>query len=60
MSLVLGCIADDFTGATDLCNTLVRQGMPHSPAHRCSQGRNPIAGCRCGNGGTQITNDAQS
>ena len=27
MNLVLGCIADDFTGATDLANTLVRQGM---------------------------------
>ncbi|HEX7865758.1 MAG TPA: 3-oxo-tetronate kinase [Variovorax sp.] len=25
--LVLGCIADDFTGATDLANTLVRAGM---------------------------------
>ena len=25
---LLGCIADDFTGATDLCNTLVKQGMP--------------------------------
>ena len=25
--LLLGCIADDFTGATDLCNTLVKQGM---------------------------------
>jgi uncharacterized protein YgbK (DUF1537 family) len=24
---VLGAIADDFTGATDLCNTLVRRGM---------------------------------
>lgn len=24
---VLGAIADDFTGATDLCNTLVKQGM---------------------------------
>ena len=24
---LLGCIADDFTGATDLANTLVRQGM---------------------------------
>ena len=23
----MGCIADDFTGATDLCNTLVKQGM---------------------------------
>lgn len=24
----LGCIADDFTGATDLANNLVRTGMP--------------------------------
>ncbi len=27
MPLLLGCIADDFTGATDLCNMLVRHGM---------------------------------
>ena len=27
MTIVLGAIADDFTGATDLCNTLVRRGM---------------------------------
>ena len=27
MSLVLGSIADDFTGATDLANNLVRAGM---------------------------------
>ncbi|MGQ0750331.1 MAG: 3-oxo-tetronate kinase [Betaproteobacteria bacterium] len=27
MGLLLGCIADDFTGATDLANTLTRQGM---------------------------------
>jgi uncharacterized protein YgbK (DUF1537 family) len=27
MTLLLGTIADDFTGATDLANTLVRQGM---------------------------------
>ena len=26
-SFVLGCIADDFTGATDLANNLVRAGM---------------------------------
>ena len=25
--IILGCIADDFTGATDLANTLVRRGM---------------------------------
>jgi uncharacterized protein YgbK (DUF1537 family) len=27
MSLILGCIADDFTGGTDLANNLVRTGM---------------------------------
>lgn len=27
MSILLGCIADDFTGATDLANTLTRHGM---------------------------------
>ncbi|MEY2659933.1 MAG: hypothetical protein RLZZ123_1105 [Pseudomonadota bacterium] len=27
MTLMLGCIADDFTGATDLANNLVRSGM---------------------------------
>ncbi len=27
MPVLLGCIADDFTGATDLCNMLVRHGM---------------------------------
>ncbi len=27
MAIVLGCIADDFTGATDLANTAVKQGM---------------------------------
>ena len=35
MSVILGCIADDFTGATDLTGTLVRAGMrgvPSGPA----------------------------
>lgn len=27
MAIALGAIADDFTGATDLCNTLVKEGM---------------------------------
>ena len=27
MSVLLGCIADDFTGATDLANTLTRGGL---------------------------------
>ena len=26
-SLLLGCIADDLTGATDIANTLARRGM---------------------------------
>ena len=42
--ILLGCIADDFTGATDLANNLVRPGMraiqtigvpARSPAGRC-------------------------
>ena len=28
VSILLGCIADDFTGATDLENMLVQNGMP--------------------------------
>ena len=27
MPILLGAVADDFTGATDLCNTLVKGGM---------------------------------
>ena len=27
MKLSLGCIADDYTGASDLANTLTRQGL---------------------------------
>lgn len=27
MSILLGAVADDFTGATDLCSTLVKEGM---------------------------------
>ena len=27
MTVLLGAVADDFTGATDLCNTLVKGGM---------------------------------
>ena len=29
--MLLGCIADDFTGATDLANNLVRAGMRTLP-----------------------------
>lgn len=43
MTVLLGCIADDFTGATDLANTLVKQGMRAVqtigvPAMRCDLG----------------------
>jgi uncharacterized protein YgbK (DUF1537 family) len=34
MSIKLGCIADDFTGATDLANNLVRAGMRTVADHR--------------------------
>ena len=40
MTAVLGCIADDFTGGTDLAETLSRNGMrtiprwPRKPPHR--------------------------
>lgn len=27
MPLLLGCVGDDFTGSTDLANTMVKQGM---------------------------------
>ncbi|MGA1234320.1 MAG: four-carbon acid sugar kinase family protein, partial [Lutimaribacter sp.] len=30
MTTVLGCIADDFTGATDLAGLLARSGVPVS------------------------------
>ncbi|MET3662817.1 3-oxo-tetronate kinase [Aquamicrobium ahrensii] len=44
--MLLGCIADDFTGASDLANTLARQGMstvqfvgvPDKPALECEAG----------------------
>jgi hypothetical protein len=49
VAVLLGAIAADFTGATDLCNTLVRRGMRtvqliDMPAPR---GAAPVA-CRSG------------
>src|SRR6185312_12164463 len=41
MPLLLGAIADDFTGATDLANTLVRQGMRSVQLIGVPQGRAP-------------------
>jgi len=42
MSVVLGAIADDFTGATDLCNTLVRRGMKTVQLIDVPSGNTPI------------------
>jgi 3-dehydrotetronate 4-kinase len=41
VSLLLGCIADDFTGATDLANNLVRAGMRVVQAIGVPSGRAP-------------------
>ena len=41
----LGCIADDFTGATDLANNLVRAGMRSVADHRRA-GRATAGGAR--------------
>jgi uncharacterized protein YgbK (DUF1537 family) len=46
MTMLLGCIADDFTGASDLANTLAKEGMattqfvgvPTGPASGCEAG----------------------
>jgi 3-dehydrotetronate 4-kinase len=44
MGLLLGCIADDFTGATDLANNLVREGMRVVQAIGVPQAESPIDG----------------
>jgi len=44
MGLLLGCIADDFTGATDLANNLVREGMRVVQAIGVPQADSPIDG----------------
>ena len=55
--IVLGCIADDFTGATDLANNLVRAGMRVVQAMGVPT---PAAGrrSRCGGGGAQVAHRA--
>ncbi len=44
MPLLLGCIADDFTGATDLCNMLVRHGMRVVQLLELPEERGTVAG----------------
>jgi 3-dehydrotetronate 4-kinase len=46
MSLLLGCIADDFTGATDLASMLVRNGMPTVQLIGVPAGEVELAGAR--------------
>lgn len=41
--MLLGCIADDFTGATDLANTLTRRGMRTLQTIGIPRGRLPAA-----------------
>ena len=48
MGVLLGAIADDFTGATDLCNTLVRRGMRTVQLIGVPAERAPPAGRRGG------------
>ena len=43
MAMILGCIADDFTGATDLANTLTRRGMHTVQTIGIPQGAAPEA-----------------
>jgi uncharacterized protein YgbK (DUF1537 family) len=43
MPVLLGAIADDFTGATDLCNTLVRRGMKTVQLIDTPEGSAPVA-----------------
>jgi 3-dehydrotetronate 4-kinase len=42
MPVVLGAVADDFTGATDLCNTLVRRGMKTVQLIDVPAGNSPV------------------
>ena len=32
--MLLGCIGDDFTGSSDLANTLAKQGYAHGAIYR--------------------------
>lgn len=52
--ILLGAIADDFTGATDLANILVRGGMRIGADHRRADGGDRFARMRRGGGGAQV------
>jgi hypothetical protein len=55
MPLLLGCIADDFTGATDLASTLVKGGMTAVQVIGVPDG--PCRGGR-GGGGAEVAHRA--
>ena len=56
--MLLGAIADDFTGATDLCSMLVRGGMRTVQLIGVPNSRPAGAGCRCGGCGTEVAHRA--
>lgn len=45
MTMILGCIADDFTGASDLANTLNKGGMATVQYVGVPSSNEPVAGC---------------
>ena len=58
IAMLLGCIADDFTGATDLASMLVQQRHAHGAADRRAARRRGRAGRRCGGGGAEVAHRA--
>jgi hypothetical protein len=60
MTLNLGCIADDFTGATDLANNLVRAGTAHGAGASACPRASAGAPRRCGGGGAEVAHRAGS
>ena len=54
MTIVLGAIADDFTGATDLANNLVRGGMRCLQVIGVPQQALDLANVDAGGGGAEV------
>lgn len=54
MGILLGAIADDFTGATDLANTLVKEGMRVVQIIGVPDACESTRECRCCGGCAQI------
>ena len=56
--MLLGAIADDFTGATDLCSMLVRGGMRTVQLIGVPRPGGPCTRCRCGCRGAEVAHRA--